>query len=153
VEALQKLAIKEKFRLDNLHQTEKNMNSKQTLEHLSQYFCHPLHVAAALNKLSISDFKRIYQAHGIHRWPYNKYRNKTPSSLSGFQDFQLNTPTPVVKQKKTILKQTPIAQKPEESKFNLEFEMFCNNLENSGNNDLIYNYLVEEEALFLPVNL
>jgi hypothetical protein len=126
------------------------MNSQQTIEHLSQYFCQPLHIAAALNKLSISDFKRIYQAHGIQRWPYNKFRNQKTSTMSGFQNFQINAPAPIVKQKKTILKKTTVApQKPVEFFFDEEFENFCKDLNNDSEISLFESYLIEEPLFLL----
>jgi hypothetical protein len=127
------------------------MDSKQTIEHLTQFFCYPLHVASALNQLSIADFKRIYQAHGFKRWPYNKYKNKTTSQMSAFQEFQINAPKVIAKQKKTIQKKV---QKPK-SNFDKEFENFCNNLNTDDSEvvNLFQNYLNEEEPLFSPVVL
>jgi hypothetical protein len=61
-----------------------------SLAQLTKFFCHPLQVAAVLNGMSICEFKKIYQKHGIKRWPYNKYKSKnTLKTLNGFQDFFL----------------------------------------------------------------
>jgi hypothetical protein len=89
------------------------MNPEPTMEQLSLYFCHPLHIAAALNKMSISDLKRIYQKHGIKRWPYNKFKSKSIPMMEGFQEFQLTSDTPTSSQKKFTPKfQTSLVEAP-----------------------------------------
>jgi hypothetical protein len=84
-----------------------------TTESIVKYYEHPLHIAAALNNMSVSDFKKLYKSFGIKRWPYNKYKNKY-TSVGGFQDFQVNivpqsSPKPEKKKKikkKKIEKET-----------------------------------------------
>jgi hypothetical protein len=78
-----------------------------TKEELSQYYNHPLHVAAALNNMSVTDFKKMYKSFGINRWPYNKYKNKY-TSVGGFQDFHVEpfVHPPKHFQKKKIKKET-----------------------------------------------
>jgi hypothetical protein len=111
------------------------MESKTaTVEQLSKFFCQPLHIAAALNKMSIADFKKFYNSHGIKRWPHNKHKNKSSTSVNmkGFQDFQIisipkylmNTPQPDVEAPKS--KPTPEDEKQTPDS---EFEAFCKNLD------------------------
>jgi hypothetical protein len=132
------------------------MNSSKTIEHLTEYFCHPLHVAAALNGMSITDFKKVYMAHGIKRWPYNKYRTKTSPKLeSGFQDFQITH----------IQREKPEQKKPSsnypntkqklaisiKNEYGSDFEEFCNSLNNEINKSFEKNF--SEVPLFNPVIL
>jgi hypothetical protein len=59
-----------------------------TIEEVARYYVHPLHVAAALNHMSICDFKKIYHSLGIKRWPYHKNK-KEQVSVGGFLNFQM----------------------------------------------------------------
>jgi hypothetical protein len=97
------------------------------MEDITQYFSFPVHIAAALHKMSICDFKRMYNSIGIKRWPYHRNKNKKSTSFAGFQDFQINTS---LKQKsKTIEKETLV----------LDFEDFCESLKT----DSIEQYLCD----------
>jgi hypothetical protein len=59
-----------------------------TIEEVARYYVHPLHVAAALNHMSVCDFKKIYHSLGIKRWPYHNNK-KEQVSVDGFLNFQM----------------------------------------------------------------
>jgi hypothetical protein len=110
------------------------------MEDITQFFSLPLHVAAALHKMSICDFKRLYNSKGIKRWPYNKYKNQK-KNMGGFEDFQININS--AKKQKPIdandAKETPVVS------FNLDFEDFCKSL--SSESQELFS-LFETECLF-----
>jgi hypothetical protein len=136
-----------------------------TVEQLSKFFCQPLHIAAALNKMSIADFKKYYNAHGIKRWPHNKHKNKSSSSgnMKGFQDFQIvSTPKYLPKflphQEEDCFQNTlttpkqkhpALKEKIEDPPTDSEFEAFCKNLdfESSVRNEF-EDYFCNDESLF-----
>jgi hypothetical protein len=147
------------------------MNPEPTMEHLSLYFCHPLHIAAALNKMSISDLKRIYQKHGIKRWPYNKYKSKSIPMMEGFQEFQLTFDTPTSTQKKFTPKfqhklveapkisikrveQPKVEQSSQDTKIIDELKFNYQELESldfgEEINNILENISIEDSMLFLP---
>jgi hypothetical protein len=147
------------------------MNSEPTMEHLSLYFCHPLHIAAALNKMSISDLKRIYQKHGIKRWPYNKYKSKSIPMMEGFQEFQLTFDAPTSTQKKFTPKfqhklveapkisvkrveQPKVEQSSQDTKIIDELKFNYQELESldfgEEINNILENISIQDSMLFLP---
>jgi hypothetical protein len=92
------------------------------MEDITQYFSLPLHVAAALHKMSISDFKRMYNEKGIKRWPYNKYKNQK-KNMGGFEDFQIKKDF-IIKQKPINPPECPVVLRKELS-LDLDLDVFC----------------------------
>jgi hypothetical protein len=99
-----------------------------TVEKVVAYYKHPLHVAAALNRMSVCDFKKLYKALGIKRWPYHKTR-KNQSNVGGFLDFKLlpSNGEPQITQKKNPNKKKD--SKNVEKSLDLEIYSDCVNLE------------------------
>jgi hypothetical protein len=107
------------------------------MNELKDYFYYPLHIAAALHKMSISDFKRMYNEKGIKRWPYNKYKNQRRTSLGGFEEFKIHLETPIIKQTSSP---TPTSEEIENCEKDQDFQKFCDSLYEKDNE---FNYLFE----------
>jgi hypothetical protein len=112
------------------------MQEAQTRKELKDFFYYPLHIAAALHKMSICDFKRMYNEKGIKRWPYNKYKNKRRTSMGGFEDFQIYLETPSIKQTSSPTSTEEIENREKVQ----EFQDFCHSLDEK---DFEFNYLFE----------